>query len=495
MTDTATVTRHTPVRPASGAVKAGGAGASAAGTDVLEGAFAAIFDAATAGKTVLGMEAQVAAGTDAAVGKDGTLVALALEGVATGTVGAETGIQINPNIKQAEPGTGEGVESVTDPLTGKTKPRKPGAGAEAETDPTDPALLQAAAAAATAAPAQTANAPQAGTPKKDKLAIDADARGAKANVVLTLVADAKSAEKGAAAEKAPTAGAEAHSATLPAPAAAKTDTLAQASQAAMTGDNAAAEGEGNQPGANTGGQGRPSAAALARAAAKAAANDDVSLVKSDRFESIIQSLPPVVQSQLGTDAVGAAGGATPVASTSELLGNQVIDMSVSGQWIDRMAREIAKLSDGTGHSRFQLMPPNLGRIQVDVWQGDDQTNVRLLTETDEAARRLREGQGALEASARLASLSLGSVSVEKSSASLDARDQNQNQNQRQQAENGGDPQQQASAQAQSQSGQGRGNTRGPNVDGFAAVMGFEPQAESEPAVRAPSADDPRVRFA
>ncbi len=80
---------------------------------------------------------------------------------------------------------------------------------------------------------------------------------------------------------------------------------------------------------------------------------------------IVESLPPVVQSALAAGTVATVGGV----STGQQLGDQVIDMAVSGQWIDRMAREITALAEGGGHSRFTLNPPHLGRLQVDLWQG------------------------------------------------------------------------------------------------------------------------------
>lgn len=223
-----------------------------------------------------------------------------------------------------------------------------------------------------------------------------------------------------------------------------------------------------------------------------AVNDDSAFASTaDPLRDIVQSLPPVVQSQLGPMGAASAG---RVVTTGDLLGNQVIDMSVSGQWIDRMAREIATVADGSGQARFQLNPPNLGRIQVELWSGGDQTNVRLLTETDEAARRLREGQSALEAHARVASLSLGSVTVEKSSAPLDSGDK---QNQRQSAEQNGTMNQQSFAQAQGQSAQSRNNNSNGNLNrnGTSAVIGSERQAEPEQDARTTRAGDPRVRFA
>lgn len=283
----------------------------------------------------------------------------------------------------------------------------------------------------------------------------------------------------------------------PAPAAAP---LAQ-QQAAMqadqgqSGQDGAARDDG-QSGNRRGGSARSAAGASAAtpstATATAATTDG-----SNALRDIMQSLPPFIQAQLGSNDVSAmanaAGTSAATPSTGQLLGDKVIDMGVSGQWIDRMAREIAELADGTGHSRFQLNPPNLGRIQVDLWQGDDATNLRITTETDEAARRLREGQGALEANARMASLSLGTVSVEKSSESFDQRrDQNGQQNQRQFMDFGGQPQQQAGGQAQSQSEMGQG---GLNRGRSQAVIANDQQAEAMPVASRGGNSDRSVRFA
>ena len=176
------------------------------------------------------------------------------------------------------------------------------------------------------------------------------------------------------------------------------------------------------------------------------------LTMSSSLNAIVNALPPVVQSELGAPVRAVAG-----PSTGEALGDQVIDMGVSGQWIDRMAQEIAGLANGSGHSRFTLNPPHLGRLQVDLWQGDGATNVRMLTETDEAAKRLSEGRNALQADARVAALSLGTIVVEKSSAAFDssARDQGQ----RSGSDMAGQMQQQADSQAQARAGQGQAGTQ------------------------------------
>lgn len=137
------------------------------------------------------------------------------------------------------------------------------------------------------------------------------------------------------------------------------------------------------------------------------------------FSDILQSLPPIAQSRIGLSPV-----VTGPADVGATLQGQVIDMGVGGQWIDRMAKEITAMSEGTGHSRFQLSPPNLGRIQVDIRQGEGGGQVQILTETDEAARRLRDGKGDLQADARMSALSINSITIDRAQAGFDGgRDQ------------------------------------------------------------------------
>src|SRR3546814_5204463 len=64
-------------------------------------------------------------------------------------------------------------------------------------------------------------------------------------------------------------------------------------------------------------------------------------------------------------------GVTPAVDTGSVLADRVIDMGVDGQWIDRMAREIADISAGTGRATFTLNPANLGKLQVDIIQGEE----------------------------------------------------------------------------------------------------------------------------
>jgi len=148
-------------------------------------------------------------------------------------------------------------------------------------------------------------------------------------------------------------------------------------------------------------------------------------------------------------------------------------MSIGGQWIDRVAQEITQLAQGTGHSRFQLSPPNLGRIQIDIRQAEGGgSHVQMLTETSEAAQRLRDGQSSLQSDARIAALSLGTIAISHAASAFDmANDQGSSR------QPSGDPNAQTFNQG-NQSGQGgqsghQGNQpqHQPNQSGQAASGG------------------------
>jgi len=207
-----------------------------------------------------------------------------------------------------------------------------------------------------------------------------------------------------------------------------------------------------------------------------------------QLRTIVDALPPVVQAELGSASVRGLSGP----STADALGSQVIDMGVSGQWIDRMAREIAGLANGGGgHSRFTLHPPHLGRLQVDLFHGPDATDVRLLAETDEAARRLSEGRPAMHADARISALNLGQITVEKASAASEPAPRDQSQAQRDLSGQSQQQHQHGDRQAQGRGDQG-------NASGWAARTARDQATQPDDGTpRAPQrrGADRNVRFA
>lgn len=220
---------------------------------------------------------------------------------------------------------------------------------------------------------------------------------------------------------------------------------------------------------------------------------------------IVQNLPPLIQSQVGATApiaTAAIGAPTDVGAT---LSGEVIDMGIGGQWIDRVAREITALAQGNGHSRFQLNPPNLGRLQIDVWQGEGGGRVQLLTETDEAAMRLRQDQASLQADARLSALSLDRIVIDRAPSAFGAsQDQGQQTGAGRNQAAGGDAPSQTGSQSGSQAGQQTAAQHGGNGGSTAGqgkaqqrrdVFNEPTQPDGQDGRPSGRADDRHVRYA
>jgi flagellar hook-length control protein FliK len=214
---------------------------------------------------------------------------------------------------------------------------------------------------------------------------------------------------------------------------------------------------------------------------------------------IVQNLPPLVQSQVG--AAVQAGPSAAIGAPADVgatLSGQVIDMGVGGQWIDRVAREIAALAEGSGHSRFQLSPPNLGRLQIDVWQGEGGGRVQLLTETDEAATRLRQDQASLQADARLSALSLDRIVIDRAPGSFSSSQDQSSQPGTGRQHQGGEPANQPGGQAGQQAA-AQGNGGSAAGQGKAShrrdVFNDHTQPDAQDGQPSGRADDRHVRYA
>lgn len=175
------------------------------------------------------------------------------------------------------------------------------------------------------------------------------------------------------------------------------------------------------------------------------------------------SAPVIARAEVAPVSTAAATLIQP--STPDLsasLGQQVIDIGVSGQWIDGLAREIATLAAGDGQGSFRLSPEHLGPMRVDVRNGEQGAEVRLTVETEAAERVLSQDADRLKSDARHAAVRIADVIVERShpvaeTARGDTGSQSQNGSQ---------------SPAQSQSAQG-------NQAGMAQGQGGQSQPQPE----------------
>jgi len=217
------------------------------------------------------------------------------------------------------------------------------------------------------------------------------------------------------------------------------------------------------------------------------------IVTPETLRAAAPAAAPADRTQIGAPGVSVSGSG----ATAQALGERVIDMGVSGQWIDRMAREISALAQGGGQSRFVLNPPHLGRLDVEIALQGDVANIRMTAETDEAAQRLNEARPAMQADARVAALAIGTFTIEKAHGQSDpARDQGGGQ--RGSGDMPGQAQQQAAGgQGQGQAGSGRSGADPQRGEWLSRSARDDMNRQTGEGAPAPARNDgqSRVRFA
>lgn len=198
---------------------------------------------------------------------------------------------------------------------------------------------------------------------------------------------------------------------------------------------------------------------------------------------ITDALPTAQPAHVAAASVAApmvSGASQPVADLSATLGQQVIDMSSGGQWIDGLAKEIATLAAGTGQGSFRLSPEHLGPMRVDIRQGDLGAEISLTVQTAAAESALRQDSDTLKNDAQLSAVRVHEVRVERvhnvaeAARSDGAGNQNNGNNNNGSSWNQGGTQtgfaqSQSQSQAQTQ-GQGNGQQGSRKVSGGDAVL-------------------------
>ena len=177
--------------------------------------------------------------------------------------------------------------------------------------------------------------------------------------------------------------------------------------------------------------------------------------------------------------------AMPTVDLSASLGQQVVDMGVSGQWIDGLARDIAGLSANGAQGRFQINADQLGPIQVDIRQDGDGAAVSLTVASEAAEMALRQDSDRLKLDAGLAAVRIHEVKIERAphvaeAAKVDANGQTGSQSNGQQ---GNASQQQGAWQGAGQmAGQSMGQSSSQGRWQGRENNGLGHKAGSDPAV-------------
>lgn len=132
------------------------------------------------------------------------------------------------------------------------------------------------------------------------------------------------------------------------------------------------------------------------------------------------------------------------------LATQIVDMGVSGQWIDGLARDIAGLSARGAQGRFEVQAGQLGAVQVDIRPGAAGASVSLTVASDAAQQALQVDSDRLIADTSLSALRIAEVRIDRAPVAEAARADTAGQQQSSQQQSS----QQNGSQGQSQQGQG-----------------------------------------
>ncbi len=122
--------------------------------------------------------------------------------------------------------------------------------------------------------------------------------------------------------------------------------------------------------------------------------------------SPITSLPVVTKAEVG--------GTAEATRSTDLAVERQLDLARDSEWLDRLARDIARAGASDTPLRFRLHPQTLGHLQVELQQGDRGTAVRLTVETEAARQLLADAQPRLAAEARAQGVRIAETHVDLS---------------------------------------------------------------------------------
>jgi flagellar hook-length control protein FliK len=126
------------------------------------------------------------------------------------------------------------------------------------------------------------------------------------------------------------------------------------------------------------------------------------------------AMPVAAPSAPAPIAALAPAPAPQAAEAPERMVERALDLARDGEWLDRLARDIARAAEGDSPMRFRLHPQSLGHMRVELAQGDHGTSVRLTVETEAARAILADAQPRLAAEARAQGVRIAETHVDLS---------------------------------------------------------------------------------
>jgi flagellar hook-length control protein FliK len=100
------------------------------------------------------------------------------------------------------------------------------------------------------------------------------------------------------------------------------------------------------------------------------------------------------------DARAPAAAPAATAAAPDQMVERQLDVAADGEWLDQIARDIARAGGSEGRMSFRLSPEHLGRLTVELAQNERGTSIRLTADSEAARNLLVEAQPKLVAEAR-----------------------------------------------------------------------------------------------
>lgn len=149
------------------------------------------------------------------------------------------------------------------------------------------------------------------------------------------------------------------------------------------------------------------------------------------------------------------------------ISNATVDASASGQWIDTLAQDIARLASAGERGHFRIVAGQLGPVEIDIRPHGDGAAISLTVATEAAEMALRDEGEALRKEPALAALRISEVRVERiapppEGARADGDSQQRGGASAQQPQTQAGMGQSASQQQQQQRGPGQENLASPH---------------------------------
>jgi flagellar hook-length control protein FliK len=166
-------------------------------------------------------------------------------------------------------------------------------------------------------------------------------------------------------------------------------------------------------------------AAAGEEASQPAAPDMRSFVHAALSGSAPVNLNPLDPARPMDSSIEAAV-AEPQLDAGEFAIERQLDVSAEGEWLDSLAKDIARAAGEGSTLRFKLNPENLGTLRVEITPQANGSMVRLTADTDAARAIIADAQPRLIAEARAAGVRISETHVDLSgqNASADPRRQN-----------------------------------------------------------------------